>query len=300
LVLRLVGGSRSQVLNVSAGSSQRLSQGVALLVLLTRLSRSGVKAPLGLEGLVDFLGLGELKVADLLGNGGALSNRVQLGDKLGLETAGLLRVQITGFLGNINKGGNDLIVALLSSFLSDTASSADLNGKLLALGVSNKLTRLLLNVLGGAGRLIDSTALLGTLTIADLLNGLVTFLHGFIESLLLEGDLARLLKVFFADLLLSGRELCDIGVVALLNILVCTLKDRILLQGLDSFFLFNTTKASLGVILASTEVDTSLNFNPILAAPSELLATVPAKLRSSVVSQSHGNHGQYDECLKMK
>jgi hypothetical protein len=204
---------------------------------------------------------------------------VQLGDKLGLETAGLLRVQITGFLGNINKGGNDLIVALLSSFLSDTASSADLNGKLLTLRVSHKLTRLLLNVLGGAGRLVDGAALLRTLAIADLLKGAVAFLHSLVESLLLKGDLTSFLKVFFADLLLSRRELCDVGVVALLHILVCALKDGVLLNGLDSLLFLNAAESSLRIILASTEVDSTLNLNTILATPSEFLATVSANLR---------------------
>jgi len=41
------------------------------------------------------------------------------------------------------------------------------------------------------------------LTIANLLKRLVAFLHCLIESLLLEGDLAGLLKVFLTDFLLS-------------------------------------------------------------------------------------------------
>ena len=199
----LVSWSWGKIFNVAAGSSERFGKSATLLILLTRLSRSGVQAPLGLQWLVDLLGRAELEVADLLRDGGALSNWVKLGDKLGLEATGLLRVQVTSLLRNINKSGDDLIVALLSSLLSDTASTADLNWELLAVGVSNKLAGLLLNVPGGARGFVDSATLLGALAIANLLKGLVAFLHSLVESLLLEGDLAGLLKVFLANLLLS-------------------------------------------------------------------------------------------------
>ena len=150
LVLGLVGRGWCNVLDVGAGSSKWFSKSVALFILLTRLSWGGVQAPLGLKWLVNLLGLGKLEVADFLWDGGAFSNRVELGDKFGLEAAGLLGVKITSLLGNINEGGDDLIMALLFSFLSDATSTADLNRELLTLGVSNKLARLLLNVLGGA------------------------------------------------------------------------------------------------------------------------------------------------------
>jgi hypothetical protein len=136
--------------NTIASRAKGSSKSVAFLVLLTRFSWSGVQAPLGLEGFVNFLGLRELEVADLLGDGGALSSGLEPGHKFGLEAAGLLGVQVTGLLRNINKRCDDLIVALLSSLLSNTASSTDLNGQLLAVGVSDKLARLLLNVLGCA------------------------------------------------------------------------------------------------------------------------------------------------------
>jgi len=265
--------------NGVAGRSQRSTKSIAFLVLLTGLSWSGVQAPLGLEWLVDLLRLSELKVANLLGDGGALSSGLEPRDKLGLEAAGLLGVQVTGLLRDINKGCDDLIVALLFSLLSDTASTADLNGQLLTLGVSDKLTRLLLNVLGGARRFIDSSALLRALTIANLLEWPVAFLDGLIESLLLEGDLTSLLEVLLANLLLSRRELCDIGVVTLLNILVCAFKDGVLLDGLDGLFLLNTAESSLGIILAGTEVYSSLNLHTILASPSELLTAIAANLR---------------------
>jgi hypothetical protein len=41
------------------------------------------------------------------------------------------------------------------------------------------------------------------LTVADLLCGLVALLHCLLKSLLFEGDLAALLKVLIADLLLG-------------------------------------------------------------------------------------------------
>ena len=54
-------------------------------------------------------------------------------------------------------------------------------------------------------------------SIVYLLHRLVALLHGFIESLLLEGDLALFLKVLLADLLLGGLELGDVGEVALFD-----------------------------------------------------------------------------------
>ena len=241
--------------NVAAGSTQRSSKSIAFLVLLTGLSRSGVQAPLGLQRLVDLLGLSELEVADFLWNGGALSNRVKLGDKLGLEAAGLLGVQVAGFLRDIDERSDDLIVALFGSLLSDAASTADLNWELLAVGVSNKLARLLLNVLGCAGGFVDSAALLGALAIANLLKGLVAFLHSLVESLLLEGDLTSLFKILLANLLLSWRELCDVGVVALLDILVGAFQDGVFLESLHGLLLLNTAKAGFSVILAAAEIN---------------------------------------------
>merc|ERR1719226_32489 len=103
----------------------------------------GVQAPLGLQGLVNLLGVAELEVAGLLGDDGALVLGLQLGDELGLEPAGLLGVEVTHLLGDIQERGDNLVVALLRSGLADTASAADLNGELLALGVTNKLAGLL-------------------------------------------------------------------------------------------------------------------------------------------------------------
>lgn len=63
-------------------------------------------------------------------------------------------------------------MALLWSLLKGAACSTDLNGQLLALGVTDILARCLLNILGGAGGLVDS--------LADLLSLAVAFLKGFI------------------------------------------------------------------------------------------------------------------------
>ena len=251
----LVSWSWGKIFNVAAGSSERFGKSATLLILLTRLSRSGVQAPLGLQWLVDLLGRAELEVADLLRDGGALSNWVKLGDKLGLEATGLLRVQVTSLLRNINQGGDDLLVALFFAFFSDTSSTTDFNWKLLALSITHKLSCLLLNVLGGTRGFVDSAALLGALAIANLFNGPVAFLHSLVESLLLEGDLTSLFKILLANLLLSWRELCDVGVVALLDILVGAFQDGVFLESLHGLLLLNTAKAGFSVILAAAEIN---------------------------------------------
>ncbi len=191
---------------------------VALLVRLSGGGLSGVKAPPGQQGLLNQLRRGELHVADLLGDDGALMLRCKTGDKLGLETASRLGVEITGFLRDIHKGGDGLIMALLFAFFSDATSSTNLHWKLLASRVSNKPAWLFLNVAGGTGGLVDSPALLRTLPVAHFGQGPVALLHILLKGLLLKGDLARLLKVFLANFLLGRLELCDVSVVALLHL----------------------------------------------------------------------------------
>ncbi|TRY68925.1 hypothetical protein TCAL_15161, partial [Tigriopus californicus] len=102
--------------------------------------------------------------------------------------------------------------------------------------------------------LVDGTALLGSLTIADLLQRTVTFLHLLLNGLLLEGDLAGLFKVLFTNLLLGGFELCYIGVVTFFHIFVRAFKNGILLQSLDSLFVLHATKSGLGVRLAIAKI----------------------------------------------
>jgi hypothetical protein len=99
--------------------------------------------------LVHLLGRGELQVASLLGDDGALGDGLQSGDELGLEAAGLLGVQITDLFGDIDERSDGLIVALFGSFLGGTSSTANLDREFFATGVTDEFTGLLLNVLGG-------------------------------------------------------------------------------------------------------------------------------------------------------
>ena len=165
----------------------------------------------------------------------------------GLETASLLWVEIADLLRNIKKGGNSLVMALLRSLLCGAASTADLNWQLLTPGVTNKLAGLLLNILGSTGGLVDSLANISTLAVAGLDQRPVAFLDILLDGLLLEGDLAGLLKVLLADLFLGRVELCDVGVVTLLHIFVCALEDGVLLQRCDSLLSLNTAETCVWV-----------------------------------------------------
>ena len=243
-----------------------LGAGVGLVVRLSGGGVRGVQAPLGLQRLLNLLGVAELEVAGLLGDDGALVLRLELGDKLGLEPAGLLGVEVTHLLGDIKERHDSLVVALLGTLLGDTAGAANLNGELLTLCVTNKLAGLLLDVLGLARGLVDGPALLGSLAVADLLQGLVALLHGLVESLLLEGDLAGLLEILLTHFLLGSLKLRHIGVVALLNILVGALKDGILGEGGDGLLLLDTAEAGLGIGLAAREVNSSLDSSVLLPA----------------------------------
>ena len=69
-----------------------------------------------------------------------------------------------------------------------------------------------------------------------------------------EGDLALLLEVLLADLLLCGLELRDVGVVALLHVLVGALQEGVLLQGGHAGLLGDAAGA-VGLLLAVGEVD---------------------------------------------
>ena len=63
---------------------------------------------------------------------------------------------------------------------------------------------------------------------------------------------------WLADLLLAGGELGDVGVVALLHVLVGALQYRLLLQAGHGLLLLNTAQAGLGVLLAAAEVNPAL------------------------------------------
>ena len=261
---------------------ERLSLSLTLVIGLTRDRRCGVQTPPGHNILSLLLGLAKLYDAGLLRNCGALMLRSQLWHKLGGESAGFLGVEITSFLGNINYRGCHFVVTLLRSLLKGTASSTDLHRKLLTGGVSHELTRLLLHVLGATGRLVDSPALLRTLAITNLLYRFVTFLNCFINSLLFEGDGALLLKVLLADLLLGGFKLSDVGVVALLSVLVSALQYRLLLQGGDCLLLVHTAQPSLRVLHTAAEVDSPGDFPVLLPAIPGLLAVTVVAVADEV------------------
>ena len=82
------------------------------------------------------------------------------------------------------------------------------------------------------------------------------FSHGLRRSLCPERDLAALLKVLLALLLLLRVEHGDVGVVALLNTLVGALQDRILGQGLHRL-LFDNTQSTVRLPGCLAEVDSS-------------------------------------------
>jgi hypothetical protein len=188
--------------NAVAGSTKGSADCVAFFVLVTRLSWCRIQTPLGFEGLVNLLGLGELQITDLLWDCRAFRNWLQPRDQLSLESACLLRIQVTGFFGNINERCEDFVVAFFRTFIGYTSSAADFNGQLLTASISNKFTWLFFHVSGGASGLKQGTALLWALAIANLLQRTVTLLHSFIESLLFKGDLAGLLKVLITNFFL--------------------------------------------------------------------------------------------------
>ena len=236
------------------------------MVLIAWLSWGGILAPPGLQGLLDFAGLRELEQASFFRNGGAFGLGLQLGNQLGDELAGLLRVEVASFLGDVDEGGDDLVVALLGTLCGCASGSADLDRQLLAVGVADELARLLLDVLGRASALVDSLALLGAAAVAELFDRLVAFLHSLVEGLLLEGDLTSFLEVFFAHFLLGRVELRDVGVVALLDVLVGALQDRVLLERGDLLVLLDAAEPGVGVVLATREVDPALNLFVVLSA----------------------------------
>ena len=93
---------------------------------------------------------------------------------------------------------------------------------------------------------------------ANLLEGGVALLHRLGRRHLVEGDLALLLKVFFANFFRRRRELRHVGVVALFDFLVDAFEDRFLLDSFD-FFLFDDAAKSVFLRFAVAEVDTAGN-----------------------------------------
>ena len=131
--------------------TERGSSSIDFVVGLIGCGLSIIEAPFGDEGLGLLPRGGELKVASLSWDDGALVSGSKAGSELGHKATSLLRVQITDLLWNIQERGHLLVVALLGSLLSHTSGTANLNWKLFTLGVTNKLSRAHLNVLGCAG-----------------------------------------------------------------------------------------------------------------------------------------------------
>ena len=214
------------------------------------------------------LRLGELEQACLLGDDRAFGLWFQLWDKLRDKSASLLRVQVASFFRHVDEGRDHLVVALLGALLSCTSGSADFNWKLFAARVPDELARLLLNVPGRAGGLVDGFALLGPAAVANLLYGLVALLYGLVEGLLLERHLTRFFKVLLADFFLCGIELRDVRVVALLDVLVGALQDGVLLERRDLLVFGDAADAGVWIVLTSGEIDPALDLSGLLSPAS--------------------------------
>ena len=75
-------------------------------------------------------------------------------------------------------------------------------------------------------------------------------------------------------LLLAGGELCDVGVVALLHVLVGALQDGLLLQTGHRLLLLHAAEASVRVSHTPTEVHSTLNSSCLLSSCSWLLSAL--------------------------
>ena len=191
--------------------------------------------------------------------------RHQLGHQLGGITTSLLGIEVAHLLRLLHHGNDCLVVALFRTLFKGAAGATKLCWQLFTFCVTDKLTRPLLHVLCGAGGFVNSCALLLSLATAHLLNRGVALANSLVERLLVEGDGAGLLEVLLAHLLLAGLELGDVGVVALLCVLVGALQDGLLLQAGDGLLLLNTAEAGLGVLLTAAEVDPTLENKSVVS-----------------------------------
>ena len=104
-----------------------------------------------------------------------------------------------------------------------TACATDLNWLFLTSSVTNETSFSVVNVLGCARRLIDGLTLVRALAIANLLYRPVALPHHLLHRLLLERDLALLLKVLLTELLLGGLEEGDVGAVSYTHLTLPTI-----------------------------------------------------------------------------
>ena len=125
-------------------------QSLVFIVGLSRGWSTRVQTPLCQQRLVHWPRAGELEDTRLFWNDRALVFWGQPRHKLVGEFASFLWVQVADFFRHIDERGENLIMALLWSFLENTTSSTDLNRELLTAGVSNELAGLLLHILGCA------------------------------------------------------------------------------------------------------------------------------------------------------
>ena len=95
------------------------------------------------------------------------------------------------------------------------------------------LTWSLFDVARRTRRFIDCSALFRPLSVANFSLGSVALLDPILGGLFLKGDLAHLIKVFFADFLLARNELGDVGVVTFFLVLMCALQNRVFGNGLN-------------------------------------------------------------------
>ena len=103
-------------------------------------------------------------------------------------------------------------------------------------------------------------------SVANLLQGSVTFLHCLCAGHFLESDLALLLKVLVANLFLSRLELSHIRVVALFDLLVGALQYRVLFERLDCGLLENAAHAViLGLTSGKVDAAYQSKFSIIIA-----------------------------------
>ena len=131
----------------------------------------------------------------------------------------LLRIEVADFLRNVDNSGKRCVVAFLLPFHIRASSATDFHRQLLAARLPHQLPPgLLLRVLGGARRLVDSLANLRPAPVANFIDRLVALPHRLVERLLRESDGALLVKVLLAHLLGCGREGSDVGVVTGFNV----------------------------------------------------------------------------------
>ena len=139
-----------------------------------------------------------------------------------------------------------------------------------------------------------------TLATAHLLNRGVALANSLVERLLVEGDGAGLLEVLLAHLLLAGLELGDIGVVALLGVLVGALQDRLLLHRGDRLLLLDAAEPSLPILNTGGEVDATRHRVLLSALANKLHVLMLVRGSQEVGGGKRGKDGDEEEYLQVE